>query len=85
MFTGIVEGVGKVEKIEKSTKNRSAIKMRVNLGRHGTGLKIGQSVALNGVCLTVTNISKNKCFKMVNGSLLRMLGEQLFIRTAIPK
>ena len=66
MFTGIVEGVGKVEKISKDTKNRSAIQMTVNLGKHSKGLKIGQSVALNGVCLTVTKLSKPNCvFEMI--------------------
>lgn len=66
MFTGIIEGIGKVLKIEKNTKNRSAIKMTVDLGKHSKGLKIGQSVALNGVCLTVTGITKSKCnFEMI--------------------
>jgi len=67
MFTGIIEGIGKVENIEKSTKNRSAVKMTVNLGKHAKGLKTGQSVALNGVCLTVTKLAKNKCnFEMID-------------------
>lgn len=67
MFTGIVEGIGKVEKIKKSTKNRSAIQMTVNLGQNAKGLKIGQSVALNGVCLTVTKKLQNKCnFEMID-------------------
>ena len=66
MFTGIIEGIGRVEKIEKS-KNRSAVKMTVDLGTKSRGLKIGQSVALNGVCLTVTKISKNKAnFEMID-------------------
>ena len=66
MFTGIVEGVGKVEKISQNTKNRSAVQMTVNLGKYGKGLKIGQSVALNGVCLTATKLSKNSCiFEMI--------------------
>ncbi len=66
MFTGIVEGIGKIEKISKNTKNRSAIQMTVNLGKHAKGLKIGQSVALNGVCLTATNLSKSNCiFEMI--------------------
>ena len=66
MFTGIVEGIGKVKKISKITKNRSAIQMIVDLGKHGKGLKIGQSVALNGVCLTVTKLSKDGCaFEMI--------------------
>ena len=67
MFTGIVEGIGKVEKIKKSTKNRSAVQMTVNLGKNAKGLKIGQSVALNGVCLTVTKKLQNKCnFEMID-------------------
>jgi len=67
MFTGIVKGIGKVKKIEKVTKHRSAVKMTVDLGKHSKGLKIGQSVALNGVCLTVTNLKKNNCnFEMID-------------------
>jgi riboflavin synthase len=66
LFTGIVEGIGKITKIEKKTSNRSAVKMTVDLGRYAKGLKIGQSVALNGVCLTVTGISNSKCnFEMI--------------------
>jgi riboflavin synthase len=67
MFTGIVEGIGKIKKISKATKNRSAIQMVVNLGKYGKGLKKGQSVALNGVCLTVTKLSKTDCtFEMID-------------------
>ena len=66
MFTGIIEGIGKIEKISKNTKNRSAIQMTVNLGKHAKGLKIGQSVSLNGVCLTATKLSKSNCiFEMI--------------------
>ena len=66
MFTGIVEGIGKIEKISKNTKTRSSIQMTVNLGKHAKGLKIGQSVALNGVCLTATKLSKSNCiFEMI--------------------
>ena len=66
MFTGVVEGIGKVKKISKNTKNRSAIQMIVDLGKYSKGLKIGQSVALNGVCLTVIKLSKTNCtFEMV--------------------
>lgn len=67
MFTGIVEGIGKIEKIQKTTKNRSAVKMTVDLGKQARGLKIGQSVSINGVCLTVTGISKGRCnFEMID-------------------
>lgn len=70
MFTGIILGLGTLKKIIKNTKNRSAIKMSVDLGSHAKGLKIGQSVALNGVCLSVTNISKNVCdFEMIDETI----------------
>ena len=66
MFTGIIEGIGKIENISKNTKNRSAIQMTVNLGKYAKGLKIGQSVALNGVCLTATKLTKSNCiFEMI--------------------
>jgi riboflavin synthase len=61
-----VEGIGKVLTINQSSKNRSAIQITVDLGKHSKGLKVGQSVALNGVCLTVTGISKTNCnFEMI--------------------
>ncbi|HEY7367814.1 MAG TPA: riboflavin synthase [Nitrosopumilaceae archaeon] len=70
MFTGIVEGLGVVEKINQDTKNRSAYQMTIDLGAHAKGLKVGQSVALNGVCLSVTKISKNKCdFEMIDETI----------------
>jgi len=66
MFTGIVKGIGTVNKISKITKNRSAIEMTIDLGKQVKGLKIGQSVALNGVCLTAIKLSKSKCiFEMI--------------------
>jgi len=70
MFTGIIQGVGKIEKISQNTKNRSAFQMTVDLGKHAKGLKVGQSVALNGVCLSATKISKNKCdFEMIDETI----------------
>ena len=70
MFTGIITGTGKIQKIDNTTKNRSAIKLKVDLGKNSKGLMIGQSVALNGVCLSVTNISKNICsFEMIDETM----------------
>ena len=70
MFTGIITGTGKIKKIEKNTKTQSAIKVLVDLGKNSRGLKIGQSVALNGVCLSATNISKNNCmFEMIDETM----------------
>ena len=67
MFTGIIVGTGKVTKLNPKPKSRSAIQMIVNLGKYARGLKIGQSVAINGVCLSATKISKNNCvFEMID-------------------
>ncbi len=70
MFTGIVEGIGKIEKISKSTKNHSAIQVTVDLGKHSKGLKAGQSVALNGVCLTATKLTRSS-----RGCIFEMIEE----------
>ena len=70
MFTGIVIGTGKVTKLVPKPNSRSAIQMTVDLGKYARGLKIGQSVAINGVCLSATKISRNKCvFEMIDETI----------------
>ncbi|MBL7920928.1 MAG: riboflavin synthase [Bacteroidia bacterium] len=55
MFTGIIETLAKVEKIEKENTN-----VHFTFSSEITGeLKIDQSVAHNGVCLTVVKINGN--------------------------
>ncbi len=55
MFTGIIETLAKVEKIEKENSN-----VHFTFSSPITHeLKIDQSVAHNGVCLTVVSISNN--------------------------
>jgi len=72
MFTGIVEGLGKIVKFDKKTKNRSAAKMKVSLGKLAKGLRIGDSVAINGVCLTAVNLTKDIAeFEMVGETIKR--------------
>ena len=76
MFTGIIVGTGKVTKLDQKTKNRSAIQMTVNLGKYAKGLKIGQSVAINGVCLSATKISNNNCvFEMIDEQQRKLIWE----------
>ena len=65
MFTGIVEGMGKIKSISKS-KKRADTTLRVGLGKLANGLKLGNSVCINGACLTVINLSKGEAeFEMV--------------------
>jgi riboflavin synthase len=70
MFTGIIEGLGSIVMFDKKTSNRSAAKMTINLGKITKGLKVGDSVAINGVCLTAVNISKGITeFEMVGETM----------------
>lgn len=53
MFTGIVEGTGLLKKVEKfQTHARLAIRCSFSL----KGTKLGDSVAVDGCCLTVTQV-----------------------------
>ena len=72
MFTGIIEGTGTVESLSRDTGRRSAVMMTVDLGEHARDLKIGESVAVNGVCLTATKIDDAKCvFEMIQETALK--------------
>ena len=50
MFTGIVEGTGKVLQVEERPGGRA---LRVEVGAFAARLRVGSSVALNGCCTTV--------------------------------
>lgn len=70
MFTGIIEGLGNIVVFDKKTSNHSAAKMKINLGKIAKGLKVGDSVAINGVCLTTVDISKGITeFEMVGETI----------------
>src|SRR5437867_2062265 len=53
MFTGIVQEAGSVESVHKSS---AGIRLAVRSQKAGAGLKIGDSVAVNGCCLTVVKL-----------------------------
>lgn len=53
MFTGIVEEVGTIESIQRGSQ--SAV-LRIRCQDVLKGTKIGDSIAVNGVCLTVTEM-----------------------------
>lgn len=53
MFTGIVEETGRVEDVQKTS---SGISLHVTAVRTADDLRIGDSVAVNGCCLTVVEI-----------------------------
>lgn len=56
MFTGLIEEIGK---ITKSDKGNNSLYLTVECTKILDGLKIGDSVAINGACQTVTDIYTN--------------------------
>ena len=57
LFTGIVQGKGEVL---FSNQVSSGLKLRIQMNEMGTGLELGASVAVSGVCLTVVNFQEGE-------------------------
>lgn len=55
MFTGIIEEIGHLEAIERGS--RSAV-LHIGCEKVLEGTQVGDSIAVNGVCLTVTSLGK---------------------------
>lgn len=69
MFSGIVEGTGKILKIDKKKKAaRIQIRSPFSLSKS----KIGDSVAINGCCLTIAAKRKNLFEADLSGETLRV-------------
>ena len=69
MFTGIVEEKGKIKSIQPGVKS---IRLTIGAGVVLEGLKIGESIAVSGVCLTVTDIFSDSFASDVMPETLRL-------------
>jgi len=56
MFTGLIEEIGKVQSVVKSTKSAQ---ITIKASKVLNGVKLGDSISTNGVCLTVTDFSNH--------------------------
>ncbi len=68
MFTGIIEETGAVERIVKTAR---AIELWVRIKSCARGLKRGDSVAVNGCCLTAVKIARRGAAARVQFDLLQ--------------
>ena len=68
MFTGIIEETGVVESIHPGDKS---VRLTISLLKTGVGLRVGDSLAVNGCCLTVVEISSKGRGKVVQFDLLK--------------
>ncbi len=87
MFTGIIEELGKVKRIAQS----GAMKLlEITADKTLQDTKIGESIAVNGVCLTVVSLGDNsfsfevmpETFKGTNLGLLK-IGEQVNLERSL--
>ena len=76
MFTGIIEELGRIGNI---TRQNDGILMQIQALKVTNGLKVGESIAVNGVCLTLNKVHgdifstliMNATLKATNLGLLR--------------
>ena len=56
MFTGIIEEIGVVRKVQKGAVSGS---LSIEAETILPGVRTGDSIAVNGICLTVTGLGNN--------------------------
>ena len=69
MFTGIVEEVGIVQLIDRLPQSA---RIEVEAKRTLANSKVGDSIAVNGVCLTVTNLTSDRFNADITAETLRL-------------
>ncbi len=67
MFTGIIEGLCEVKSVLGSA---DTLKLKIELGGLNEGCKAGDSLSVNGVCLTVTSLENTTASFDVSGETL---------------
>jgi riboflavin synthase len=81
MFTGIIEETGIIQAIKSAAHS---IELTVRLGVCARGLKVGDSLAINGCCLTVTRLAKRGRATLAQFDLLRETWQRTNLRFAKP-
>jgi len=83
MFTGIIETVGIIKQVQPSGNQ---MRLSIDLDRIADGTRLGDSIAVNGVCLTISHlngtvaqfdvstetIEKTTLTKLKNGSVINL-------------
>lgn len=81
MFTGIVEEAGRVERIQPTDQS---IQLTVRAARCGRGLKVGDSLAVNGCCLTTVKIARRGKQTLARFDLLQETWKRTNLQFAQP-
>lgn len=81
MFTGIVEEAGVVDRIRSTAKS---IELTIRATKVVRGLKVGDSLAVNGCCLTAVKFSKRGNLRTVQFDLLQETWQRTNLQFAQP-
>lgn len=81
MFTGIVQEAGTVQRIKATAKS---IELTVRCVKSARGLKIGDSLAVNGCCLTAVKLSGHGKSKLIRFDLLQETWRRTNLQFAKP-
>ena len=81
MFTGIVEETGWVEKI---TPGAESIELVICASLAARKLKLGDSLAVNGCCLTVAKVGRRGAQKLLSFDLLKETWDRTNLHCAHP-
>jgi riboflavin synthase len=79
MFTGIIEETGTVDRIKPTAKS---IELTIRATLTARGLKVGDSLAINGCCLTVVKMSSRGKSKLLQFDLLKETWERTNLQFA---
>lgn len=87
MFTGLIEGIGRIKSVKRRQTSASyEFEVAFDLGR----VNVGDSVAVNGCCLTVTSRLGNRFWADISDETLRITalgglqaGDELNIERAL--
>ena len=69
MFTGLIETIGEVREI---VSNDLGARLTFSTDFKDNDVKLGDSIAVNGVCLTVSRIENNNCYTNVMNETLKL-------------
>jgi riboflavin synthase len=86
MFTGIIEGLGKVNYVSrnKNKNGQASLRIRIDLGRLSKGLKSGSSISVNGACLTITKLQNHEAnFDLIEETTKRTCLNLLKVRDKV--
>ena len=88
MFTGIIEYIGTVKQVKPSQTGKQ---IEIDLGKIIEGVKLGDSVAVNGLCLTASKLAGSVAtFDIVTESLAKstlgdlIAGNKVNLERAMP-